>query len=115
MRTWGEDYDIENLEWTQELLENSCSDELCNLVLKQMLELPPLHHGRDQEIKREIVERLMKSGEESRSKRKIILIFSRRNNIFITIMLQIRFLHIFTHTQIKDKRSCDCSSQRKNS
>ena len=45
MRTWGEDYDIENLEWSQELLENSCSDELRNLVLEQMLELPPLTHG----------------------------------------------------------------------
>ena len=32
MRKWGEDYDIENPEWSQELLENSCSEELCNLV-----------------------------------------------------------------------------------
>ena len=45
MRKWGEDYDIENLEWSQELLENSCSEELRNLVSEQMLEIDTIYHG----------------------------------------------------------------------
>ena len=45
MRKWGEDFDIENLEWSQELLENSCSEELRNLVSEQMLEINTIYHG----------------------------------------------------------------------
>ena len=37
MRKWGKDYDMENLEWSQELLENSCSKELRNLVSELQL------------------------------------------------------------------------------
>ena len=39
MRTWGEDYNIENIEWLQELLENSCTKELQNLVSEKCWKL----------------------------------------------------------------------------
>ena len=45
MRKWGEDYDIENLEWPQELLENSCTKELRNSVSEKMLEIGTIYHG----------------------------------------------------------------------
>ena len=41
---WGEDHDIENLKWLQELLENSCTEELCNMIGEQLLEINTMYH-----------------------------------------------------------------------
>eukprot|EP00978_Attheya_sp_CCMP212_P000733 scaffold1453_cov45-Attheya_sp.AAC.6 len=40
-RTWGQDYDLENINWTLEFLENLCENDLRTKVLEQMNALPP--------------------------------------------------------------------------
>ena len=44
-RSWGQSYDLEDLDWTCQLLENSCSNELKDKVNKEMLEVDPIHQG----------------------------------------------------------------------
>jgi hypothetical protein len=44
-RTWGQDYDLENINWTQEYLENSCENHLQVKVLEQMNVLPEVQQG----------------------------------------------------------------------
>jgi ribosomal protein L15 len=44
-RTWGQDYDLENINWTLEFLENSCENDLRTKVLEQMNALPEVKQG----------------------------------------------------------------------
>ena len=44
-RTWGQDFDLENINWTQEYLENSCENDLRVKVLEQMNVLPEVQQG----------------------------------------------------------------------
>eukprot|EP00978_Attheya_sp_CCMP212_P001098 scaffold2275_cov47-Attheya_sp.AAC.1 len=43
--TWGQDYDLENINWTLEFLENSCENDLRTKVLEQMNALPEAQQG----------------------------------------------------------------------
>ena len=45
MKQWGGKYDVKNLEWSQELLENSSTTELKNLVLEQMYNIESVYHS----------------------------------------------------------------------
>ena len=44
-RSWRQSYDLEDLDWTRQLLENSCSDELKDKINEEMLDIDPIHHG----------------------------------------------------------------------
>ncbi len=45
LKTYGQDYDCENIEWVQELLENSCEPTLSEKVLEQILGIPQVKMG----------------------------------------------------------------------
>ena len=44
-RSWGQLYDLKDLDWTGQLLKNSCNDELKNKVNEEMLDVDPIHQG----------------------------------------------------------------------
>eukprot|EP00978_Attheya_sp_CCMP212_P014988 scaffold38493_cov31-Attheya_sp.AAC.1 len=44
-RTWGQDYDLENINWTLEFLENSCQKDLRTKVSDQMNAVPEARQG----------------------------------------------------------------------
>jgi hypothetical protein len=45
LHRYGQDYNLKNLQWSQELLENSCEQNLCDKVMEQMITLPCYEHG----------------------------------------------------------------------
>ena len=44
-RTYGQDYNLQNLQWSQEFLSTCCSDKIRNRVNKKLLEISKLHQG----------------------------------------------------------------------
>ena len=44
-KTYGQDYDLQNLEWSQELLENSCESDLREKVMERMQAIPEIERG----------------------------------------------------------------------
>jgi hypothetical protein len=41
----GQDYDLQDLQWSQELLENSCDEDLCNKIGEKLGDIPTDEHG----------------------------------------------------------------------
>jgi hypothetical protein len=44
-RYYGQEYDLQDLQWSQELLENSCDEELRNKIREQLKEIPADEQG----------------------------------------------------------------------
>jgi hypothetical protein len=44
-RYHGQDYDLQDLQWSQELLENSCDEDLRNKIGEKLREIPSDEHG----------------------------------------------------------------------
>jgi hypothetical protein len=42
---YGQDYDLQDLQWLQELLQNSCDKDLQNKIGKKLKEVPSNEHG----------------------------------------------------------------------
>ena len=45
LRTYGQDYDLQNLEWSEELFKNSCEPSLRDKVVEQSLNIPENERG----------------------------------------------------------------------
>ncbi len=45
MRMWGQDYEIDNLQWTEEVILNSCDETLSNKIKEQYRLLPRIKRG----------------------------------------------------------------------
>ena len=42
-RLWGQSFDLEDLDWTRQLLENSCDDKLKDKINEEMLKIDPIY------------------------------------------------------------------------
>jgi hypothetical protein len=44
-RLYGQAYLLQNLDWSQEMLEQSCEDYLCNKILENSMDIPAIQMG----------------------------------------------------------------------
>jgi hypothetical protein len=44
-RLYGQGYHLQNLDWSQEMLERSCEDDLRNKILEKSMDIPAIQRG----------------------------------------------------------------------